>query len=269
MHKYFVSLLVVFSTLFSSTVYGQWVKTGIIGDGKCIVDALAMSGKNLCAGTYGRGLYFSNNNGESWTAASGIGPTFAVTTLGVSGTNIFAGSVYMHGLFLSTNGGNSWTESDSGIPSTCFISSFGVNGTDIFVGTGLTHAIYRSTTNGATWTIADSGIPSMVGIYPYTSTLTAFSNGAGGNNLLSANGKIYLSTNNGTTWNEATSSNSPNVVTDVLLLQLPPNQAEQIFLQAPIITEFSSPLTTGQIGQWLTPAYQRVQAVVCVLLLRL
>ncbi|OGU74600.1 MAG: hypothetical protein A3H45_10575 [Ignavibacteria bacterium RIFCSPLOWO2_02_FULL_55_14] len=60
------------------------------------VSALAVSGTNLFAGTYGGGVFLSTNNGTSWTAAS-TGLT-DVSALAVSGTNLFAG----------TRGGGVW-----------------------------------------------------------------------------------------------------------------------------------------------------------------
>jgi hypothetical protein len=55
------------------------------------VRALAVSGTNLFAGTFG-GVFLSTNNGTSWTAAStGLTNTY-VSALAVSGTNLFAGT---------------------------------------------------------------------------------------------------------------------------------------------------------------------------------
>jgi hypothetical protein len=69
------------------------------------VNALAVSGANLFAGTDG-GVFLSTNNGTSWTAAStGLTNTF-VNALAVSGTNLFAG----------TSGGGVWINSSYALP---------------------------------------------------------------------------------------------------------------------------------------------------------
>jgi len=66
----------------------SWTNTGLYGNK---VDAFAVSGTKLIAGTSG-GVYLSTNNGTNWTAVdSGLTNT-NVTALAIIGANIFAGT---------------------------------------------------------------------------------------------------------------------------------------------------------------------------------
>ena len=84
--------------------------------------ALAVSGTTLFAGT-DNGVFVSTNNGASWTAAStglqanGIYPYPQITSLAVSGSNVFAGANggTPSGVYMSTNNGASWTMPDTGM----------------------------------------------------------------------------------------------------------------------------------------------------------
>jgi hypothetical protein len=96
------------------------------------VYALAVSGTNLFAGTFG-GVFLSTDNGTSWTAVN-AGLTYAtVYALVVSGTNLFAGTAY-GGVYLSTDNGTSWTAVNSGLTSS-LVYALAVSGANIFAGT--------------------------------------------------------------------------------------------------------------------------------------
>src|SRR5689334_7199661 len=91
--------------LHRETIHAQW--QDISGHDGGIVSALAVSGSNLFAGTYGGGAFLSSNNGTSWTPVDAGLPNPYVSSLAVSGTNLFAGTDL--GVFLSTNSGACWT----------------------------------------------------------------------------------------------------------------------------------------------------------------
>ena len=88
--------------IFAGTYYGgvflstnngtSWtaVNNGLTGGG-LTVNALAVSGTNLFAGT-NSGVYLSTNNGTNWTQVSNGLTNNYVMTLSVSGTNLFAGT---------------------------------------------------------------------------------------------------------------------------------------------------------------------------------
>ncbi len=165
------------------------------------VNALAISGTDLFAGTSG-GLFRSTNNGKTWVEVdSGLISSFYpdVTALVFSGTNLFAATELSVGL--STNDGTSWTAVDSGLsspPSGVFygevislaVSPNGVGGTNLFAGSG-TYGIFLSTNNGTSWTVVDSGLTGEP-----TSAIAI----SGKNIVANSHGKLFLSTNNGTSW---------------------------------------------------------------------
>jgi hypothetical protein len=87
---------VYLSTDNGSTNWTQ-VNSGLTGF-NTLVNALAVSGKNLFAGvsgiigTHSGGVFLSTNNGTSWTGVSSGLATDDVWSLGVSGNNLFAGT---------------------------------------------------------------------------------------------------------------------------------------------------------------------------------
>ena len=56
------------------------------------VDALAISGSNIFAGTWGGGVYLSSNNGSTWDSVNTGLTNKYVNALAISGNNIFAGT---------------------------------------------------------------------------------------------------------------------------------------------------------------------------------
>ncbi len=191
MNKVIAALIVFSALLCSNPLFAQWAQTN--GPYGGWVNALAISGTNLFAGTGGGGLSFhqqrhkldcgqfwldeylcrrpyclgheslcrtgggvflSTNNGTSWTVVnSGLTNTY-VRALTVSGTNLFAGT--NGGVFLSTNNGTSWTAVNSGLPNT-YVYALTVSGTNLFAGTG--GGVFLSTNNGTSWTAVNSGLP--------------------------------------------------------------------------------------------------------------
>ncbi len=167
--------------LFSSrAIQAQWVQTS--GPGGAGVNALLASGTDLFAGTDG-GVYFSSNNGTSWTALNAGLPNFTVRDLVVSGTNLFAATL---GVFRSTTNGNSWTA--AGL-SNILISTLLVFDTDLIALSENGSSIYRTSNNGISWTetITNFYISSLV-----VSDTNLFAE--------SFNGYVYLSTDKGTSW---------------------------------------------------------------------
>jgi hypothetical protein len=158
--------------------------------------ALAVSGTNLFAGTFGGGVFLSTNNGTSWTAVNTGLTNLYVFALAVSGTNLFAGTYY-GGVFRSTNNGTSWTTVNSGLYVICSCR-FGheslcrdlwrwrvsldqqrhkldcrqygldeslasmplaVSGTNLFA--GIIGGVFLSTNNGTSWTAVNTGLTNL------------------------------------------------------------------------------------------------------------
>jgi hypothetical protein len=114
-----------------------------------------------------------------------------VSTLGISGSNIFAGTY--GGVFLSTDNGASWTSANSGIPGGASVNAFAFSGSNIFAGTG-SNGVFLSTDNGSSWTAVNTGL-----------TNTSFrALAVSGDNIFAGSygGGVFHSTNNGESWTE-------------------------------------------------------------------
>ena len=112
-----------------------------------------------------------------------------ITTLAISGINIFVGTLSV-GIYLSTNNGNSWTAVNNGL--TDFrINTIAVSGTNIFAGTQF-GGVFLSTNNGNSWTAVNNG---LTGLYINVLAISGTNVFAG---IMS--GGVFLSTNNGTSW---------------------------------------------------------------------
>ena len=159
-------------------------------------------GTNLFAGTnnlFGfpnNGVFFSTNNGTSWTA-TGLHTyinSLAVSPNGVDGTNLFAGTgggfsaPSENGVFLSTNNGKSWTATSTGLDSSWVFalatSTNEAGGTNLFAGTS--YGVFLSTNNGTSWKPVNTGLPDYFHVYGWITAFAVVPNGSGGNNLFAA-----------------------------------------------------------------------------------
>jgi hypothetical protein len=153
------------------------------------IRSLAAIGTNLIAGTAdGGGAYRSTDNGTSWTSINdGLdlslsNGTAHVDVLGVSGTDIFAGTDV--GTYRSTNNGTTWTWAGTGL-SRLGVSAFIAGRTCLFAITSM-GPVFRSTNSGTDWEqITPPGTIAVIDT-----------------NLFAEhdNGDIDLSTDNGTSW---------------------------------------------------------------------
>lgn len=125
----------------------------------CWVDAFAVYPNGagdtmLFAGTVGRGIFVSTNNGANWNEVdAGLGNA-VIKAFAISGTHLFAGT-WGDGVFLLNVGGTSWTAIDSGLTNSR-VWSLTVSGTSIFAGTEA--GLFLSTNTGVNWTRVDSGL---------------------------------------------------------------------------------------------------------------
>jgi ligand-binding sensor domain-containing protein len=102
------------------------------GMGNTRVNAFAISGNKIFAGT-DSGMYLSSNNGGNWIAAdSGLPANTQVFALAKYENDILAGT--SSGVFVSSDNGQFWTELDTGLDS-AIVSSFAINGNLIYAGT--------------------------------------------------------------------------------------------------------------------------------------
>lgn len=147
----------VFLAVFPPPSNAQWRNLG--GPGGCSVQALAVNGRYLFAGTP-FGIFVSTDEGGTWTPAGEIGKvtsgSAATQAIYTFGANVFAST--RSGLFLSRDNGAAWTAANSGLPedaaANCLVEAGGV----LFCGLD-DKGIYRSTDSGANWMAARTDLP--------------------------------------------------------------------------------------------------------------
>ncbi|MBN8545883.1 MAG: choice-of-anchor A family protein [Ignavibacteria bacterium] len=149
------------------------------------IDALG----NVFAGTWGQGMYVSNNCGLTWTQSNtGLGTHLIVTGITVTANNTVFVGTFDGGVFKSVDHGASWVSQTVGYNYIWAMAS-NSNG-DIFAGT-YGDGLYRSTNGGTSWTKT-----SFPGTYVYELRIDAADNVFGA----SYSGGVFASTNNGNTW---------------------------------------------------------------------
>jgi ligand-binding sensor domain-containing protein len=102
---------------------------------------------NLFAGTIFGGVFFSSDNGNSWSAINFGLENKNVHTLAVKDTNIFAGTD--EGVFLSPTNGEYWIPISAGLTNRS-INTLAVIDTNLYAGTN--EGLFISTNNGTSWT---------------------------------------------------------------------------------------------------------------------
>ena len=195
--------------IYLSTTQGRsWaaVNSGLGGD-SIAVHALAVSGKDLFAGTgsfwkddqvplpWRGGVFLSTNNGDNWAHIGLAGQV--VFALAVSDTNVFAGTI--GGVFLSTDRGTSWAPVNDGLGAAP-VHALLTSGTSLIAGTY--GGVFLSTNNGRSWIAARDGLPADI----FVRALAI----SGSNILAGTDSSLFLSTNNGTTWIAASNGLPPH-----------------------------------------------------------
>jgi hypothetical protein len=180
--------------IFQQSSNSQWEKVSK-GMGNLTVNALAVRGSNLFAGTISYGVYISKNNGGKWTQTSLNNQT--VKTLAVISNKIYAGTP--NGIFISTNNGTTWVQTSL---SNKNISSLAVNQNIIYAGVSQGSpdgGVYISADYGNSWTQTslNQNVKTVAvnGDKIYAATFVLF-----------GESKIYLSENGGTDWSPISTS---------------------------------------------------------------
>lgn len=150
-----------------------------------------------------RGLYVSNNLGDTWGAyGTGFPTSDAMETLtfGASPSTLFAGSD-QHGVFASFDGGKTWHAASAGLPAAqVYTLSYDDSTHTLYAGL-VGHGIATSTDRGATWTTNANGLPSGDDVFMF---LRLADHGLVGNGptIYAATAKgLYATTNGGQQWN--------------------------------------------------------------------
>ncbi len=121
--------------------------------GKGIVNDMAVHQGIVYAATQ-RGIWISNNHGESWASAStGLSDTTVGAILSV-GERLYAGTA--SGVFVSSDGAATWSAAENTGLSETNILSITTCDNRLFAGTN--KGVFRSSDGGNTWTSANNGI---------------------------------------------------------------------------------------------------------------
>ena len=126
------------SNVFLSTDSGMTWTAANNGLPSASIVSIAISGTKVFAGTIGHSVYYSTNNGSSWTSISisgGLGNY--VYSLLISGSDIYAGTG--NGVFTSNiNGPVIWNALNSGLklPALCAVNSLAADTINLYAGIG-------------------------------------------------------------------------------------------------------------------------------------
>ena len=168
----------------------------VFGTAPITVLAIGKSEAVLFAGTP-RGLYESENGGETWSFIDG---PFAKSYVSSVLLDDYRSEIYVatgsDGVFKSTDGGKTWTEINSGLQSRSVIALFfGSDGQGrrmLYAGT--LEGVFRSMDRGANWISGGSGLPKL--------TIAAFGSAPGAIYAGTQTGRLFRTTNGGTSWLE-------------------------------------------------------------------
>ena len=154
------------------------------------VYSLATSGTNVLAGTLD-GVLLSTDNGLTWNSTLPYGQIFS---LAADGQEVVAGQSGM-GVFVSSDGGKNWASANLDSAGHPTITSVAINGKTILAG-NTSGKLFLSTDEGVTWTTLNTGINANDGIWALAMEGTSFFAGT------EAEG-IFRSFNSGASWEKA------------------------------------------------------------------
>jgi len=115
----------------------------------------------LYAGILGKGVYRSNDGGNTWLSSSNYNTAW-IRALTISDDGSIFAADMDNGVLKSTDGGITWNPGNTGITNDggAYAIMYNPITKDIFVGNGYyTPGIYKSTDLGSSWKLSNSGIP--------------------------------------------------------------------------------------------------------------
>ncbi|MFZ1081908.1 MAG: T9SS type A sorting domain-containing protein [Candidatus Kryptoniota bacterium] len=146
-----------------NSLQAQWVQTsGISGQN---ISCFTASSGELYAGTLGSGIFYSYNNGATWTPLSPQPTNENVHALAISGGALFAGTTT--GVYKLSSGG--WVAVNTGFRDTT-VNTLLTQGNGLLAGTS-GGGVYVSTDEGTTWSTMNSGLGNF-----YVTSLVVTSN---------------------------------------------------------------------------------------------
>lgn len=156
------------------------------------------------SGTQNGNVYYSTNNGLTWTATTVPAGGSSVNSVFVANNTLYAGTSNGF-IYYSTNNGNSWSNTSQ--PDTSAVNSVFVTANILYASTANGNVFY-STDNGNTWSSTSPPDGSAVNsIFVTSNALYAGT----------ANGNVYYSTNNGTTWSAINSQPDGTAVNSIFV----------------------------------------------------
>lgn len=163
------------------------------------VSSLAQGGNGrIYAGLRDGAMYYSDNQGSTWTAATPLpGGTSKVRSLAAGAGGLVYAGTEGDGVYKSNDGGTSWSQKNNGLPTNANVTQNGIlldsTTGDLFLPLWL-GVIYHSTDGGENWSaVSDPGICNG-----YSNAITMDSS----QNLYAVfcQGAVYKSTDKGNSW---------------------------------------------------------------------
>ena len=155
---------------------------------------LTVIGSTVIAGSYDKGLYYSEDNGKTWNNSNISTSSFqCLTTIG---STVIAGSYSNRGLYYSEDNGKTWNNSNI---STGSFQCLTVMGSIVIAGSYTSSSrfgdgLYYSENNGKTWNHSNIQSGHFFSLAVIGSTVIAGSY---------SNKGLYYSEDNGKTWNNS------------------------------------------------------------------
>jgi photosystem II stability/assembly factor-like uncharacterized protein len=183
----FLLIFIIFITpLFEARA--QWVQTNGPEGGK--VHSFAGCDSVLFAGTLGGGVFFTSNEGKSWSLLAAGLINKGVTSLALDSSGLFVGTG--SGLFQARNAGKEWTVTNAGLSNSSIYAV--VSGrTGLFAATNA--GVSRSTDAGASWNTSSNGLPSN-----FLTCMAVSPDYAGKLIVGTQTNGVFVSTDSGETW---------------------------------------------------------------------
>ncbi|MGH9936341.1 MAG: Ig-like domain-containing protein, partial [Blastocatellia bacterium] len=193
--------------VFRSTNRGDnWtaVNAGLPPQDVYVRDFVTLGGRIFVGTNWG--VFVLSANGQSWLPSNSGITNQNISSLGVTGTTLLAGT-YGSGLFRSTDPGLSWEPVNAGAAAASVIS-LAQSGANLLAAT-YGGGVLRSTDQGRNWTTANSGLTAVSVISLLVDRGTLFAGASGG--------AVYRTANQGQSWTTA-SSGLPNCDVRALVL---------------------------------------------------
>jgi len=177
-----ICLLIACLLISQQTLSAQWIQTN--GPYGAYVKCFVSDTLRLYAGTELGGVYFSENEGMSWSPMNAGLTNTSINALIISGPNILAGTEG-GGLFLLADEGLPWISVNSPHP---YVTAFTTLGNITFAGTW--NGVNRSDDNGFTWDASGMSNANISDLLTVDQMLFAATTGKG----------IFTSSDSGKTW---------------------------------------------------------------------